>query len=105
KNDIIMNPYPVGADITVDSLPNTTEDAFLLLLDRYGKWRVNSIINAFTTSLGGLASSYSTTGDIAFIGKNKSDIILVGKRLKEIDSDIVLVHQGEIMYEFKLELN
>src|SRR5699024_12092465 len=41
KNDIIMNPYPVGADITVDSLPNTTEDAFLLLLDRYGKWRVD----------------------------------------------------------------
>jgi len=105
KNDIIMNPYPVGADITVDSLPNTTEDAFLLLLDRYGKWRVNSIINGFTTSLGGLASSYSTTGDIAFIGKNKSDILLAGKRLKEIGGGIVLVNQGEIIYELKLELN
>src|SRR5699024_4907616 len=105
KNDIIMNPYPVGADITVDSLPNTTEDAFLLLLDRYGKWRVNSIINDFTTSLGGLASSYSTTGDTAFIGKNKSDVVLAGKRLKEIGGGIVLVTQGEVIYELKLALN
>src|SRR5690625_2887801 len=89
----------------VVSLPNTSEDSFLLLLDRYGKWRVNSIINGFTTSLGGLASSYSTTGDIAFIGKNKSDILLAGKRLKEIGGGIVLVNQGEIIYELKLELN
>src|SRR5699024_11629493 len=75
------------------------------LLDHYGKWRVNSIINGVTTSLGGLASSYSTTGDIAFIGKSKSDILLAGKRLKETGGGIVLVNQGEIIYELKLELN
>ncbi len=105
ENDIIMNPYAVGADITAENLPEDTEDAFLLLIDRYGKWRVNSIINGFTDSLGGLASSYSTTGDVAFIGKKKSDILIAGKRLKEIGGGIVLVDKGEVVYELKLQLN
>src|SRR5699024_483751 len=48
---------------------------------------------------------YSTTGDIAFIGKEKSDILLAGKRLKEIGGGIVLVNQGEVIYELKLALN
>lgn len=105
ENDIIMNPYAVGADITTDTLPANTEDAFLLLIDRFGKWRVNSIINGFTDSLGGLASSYSTTGDVTFIGKRKSDILIAGKRLKEMGGGIVLVDKGEVIYELKLQLN
>lgn len=105
KNDVIMNPYAVGADITAHTLPENTEDAFLLLIDRYGKWRVNSVINGFTHSLGGLASSYSTTGDVIFIGKNKSDIETAWVRLKEIGGGIVLANKGEIIFELKLELN
>lgn len=105
ESDIIMKPYAVGADITTDILPDKTPDAFLLLIDQYGKWRVNSVINGFTDSLGGLASSYSTTGDVIFIGKNKDDILIAAKRLKEIGGGIVLVDQGEIIYELKLALN
>lgn len=105
ESDVITKPYAVGADITTDILPNKTPDAFLLLIDQYGKWRVNSVINGFTDSLGGLASSYSTTGDVIFIGKNKYDILIAAKRLKEIGGGIVLVDQGEIIYELKLELN
>src|SRR5699024_5635173 len=71
----------------------------------YVNWYFYLIIKFFTNLLSCLASSYSTTGDIAFIGKNKSDILLAGKRLKEIGGGIVLVNQGEIIYELKLELN
>ena len=105
ESDMITKPYAVGADITTDTLPDKTPDAFLLLIDQYGKWRVNSVINGFTDSLGGLASSYSTTGDVIFIGKNKHDILIAAKRLKEIGGGIVLVDQGEIIYELKLALN
>lgn len=105
ESDVVMKPYAVGADITADSLPGKTTDAFLLLVDQYGKWRVNSVIKGFTDSLGGLASSYSTTGDVIFIGKNKSDILIASQRLKEIGGGIVLADKGKIIYELKLELN
>src|SRR5699024_12571094 len=43
--------------------------------------------------------------DIALNNKNKSDILLSSKRLKEIGGGIVLVNQGEIIYDLKIELN
>ena len=53
ENDVIMKPYAVDIDITADHLPRGTDEAFLLLLDRFGKWRVNSVIHGFTSQLGG----------------------------------------------------
>lgn len=104
ENDVIMKPYAVDIDITADYLPSGNDDAFLLLIDRYGKWRVNSVIHGFTKELGGLCSSYSTTDDIIVIGKRKSDMILAWKRMKEIGGGIVLAHQGKIIYELALPL-
>lgn len=103
-NDVIMKPYPVEIDITVNELPRDSEDAFLLFIDRYGKWRVNSVIHGFTRHLGALASSYTSTGDLVFIGKSKHDILLAWKRLKELGGGIVLVDEGKIIFELKLEL-
>ncbi|MFD0953511.1 adenine deaminase C-terminal domain-containing protein [Virgibacillus natechei] len=104
-NDVIIKPYVIEMDITLDELPTNREDAFLLLIDRNGKWRVNSTIRGVTDRLGALASSYSTTGDLVFIGKSKSDILLASKRLKEIGGGIVLVHQGEVLFELPLNLS
>ncbi len=104
ENDVIMKPYAVEIDITADYLPSGSDDAFLLLIDRYGKWRVNSVIHGFTKELGGLCSTYSTTDDIIIIGKRKSDMSLAWKRMKEIGGGIVLAHQGEIIYELALPL-
>ncbi|WP_121604633.1 adenine deaminase C-terminal domain-containing protein [Virgibacillus sp. Bac332] len=104
-NDVIMKPYPIEIDITVDRLPEQTNEAFLLMLDRKGKWRVNTTLRGFTSKLGALASSYSTTGDFVFIGKDKQDIILAGKRIKEMGGGIVLVHQGKILLEIPLSLS
>ena len=103
-NDVILKPYAVDADITADNLPQGTEDAFLLLVDRHGKWRVNTVIHGFTDKLGALCSSYTATNDIILIGKQKSDMLLAWKRVKEIGGGIVLVHNGEILFELPLQL-
>lgn len=104
-NDVIMKPYPIETDVTLDVLPENCKDAFLLLIDRNGEWRVNTTLRGFTNRLGAIISSYSTTGDIVCIGKNKQDMLLAGKRLKEIGGGIVLVHQGEILFELPLTLS
>ncbi|CDQ41715.1 adenine deaminase C-terminal domain-containing protein [Virgibacillus salexigens] len=104
-SDVIMKPYPIEIDITVEKLPDNTSDAFLLMIDRNGKWRVNTTVRGFTKDLGAVASSYSTTGDLVFIGKDKRDIKLAGKRLRELGGGIVLAHNGEIIFELPLALS
>lgn len=103
-NDVIVKPYAIDVDITMEKLPNTKKDAFLLFIDKKGQWRVNSTIRNFTNSLGAIASSYSSSGDLIFIGKNKKDIVLAWKRLKELGGGIVLVHEGEVLLEIPLPL-
>jgi len=104
-NDVIMKPYAIETDISLDELPENCNDAFLLLVDRAGKWRVNTTIHGFTSGLGALVSSYSITGDFVFIGKSKYDILLAWKRMKEIGGGIVIVHKGEILLEIPLGLS
>ena len=104
ENDVIMKPYAVDADITTGDLPQHTKDAFLLLVDRDGKWRVNTIIHGFTEQLGALCSSYTTTNDIILIGKKKTDMILAWERMKEIGGGIVIVHEGEVLFELPLQI-
>lgn len=104
-NDVIMKPYVIEADISLDVLAEDTEDAFLLLIDRNGKWRVNAAIRGFTTKIGAIASTYSTTGDFIFIGQNKHDFLLAFQKLKEIGGGIVAIHQGETLFEMPLSLS
>src|SRR5699024_2405615 len=68
ENDVIMKPYAVDVDITLDHLPDRHDVAFMNFIDRQGKWRVNTVVKGFTSKLGGLCSSYSTTNDIILIG-------------------------------------
>lgn len=103
-NNVIIKPYAVEADVTLEALPTNTHDAFLLMLDRKGEWRVNTTIRGFTKELGGLVSSYSTTGDIVGIGKRKADIKLAFERMKELGGGIVLAHEGEVIFEIPLKL-
>ncbi|WP_077357618.1 adenine deaminase C-terminal domain-containing protein [Virgibacillus halodenitrificans] len=104
-NDVIIKPYAIETDITLEEIPSDKNEAFLLLIDREGKWRVNTTIRGFTEGLGAIASSYSTTGDLVFIGKSKPDILLAWKRLKAIGGGIVLVHEGEVLLEIPLNLS
>ncbi|WP_077324465.1 adenine deaminase C-terminal domain-containing protein [Virgibacillus siamensis] len=103
-NNVIIEPYPIETDVTLDIIPDTNNDAFLLLVDRKGKWRVNTAIRGFTNKLGAMVSSYSTTGDFVCIGKSKPDMLLAWQRVKELGGGIVLAHQGEIIFELPLRL-
>lgn len=103
-NDVIMQPYAIETDVTLGNLPESNNDAFLMLVDRKGKWRVNTTIRGFTKQLGAIASSYSTTGDIVFIGKSKADMLLASSRLRELGGGIVVVHEGTIIFELPLAL-
>lgn len=103
-NDVIIKPYAIDMDVTVERLPVNKSDAFLLLIDQKGQWRVNTTLRGFTKSLGALASSYTTTGDPVLIGKNKADMLLAWKQLKKIGGGIVLVHEGEVLLEIPLTL-
>ena len=105
KNNVIIKPYAIETDVTLDILPENKEDAFLILMDRNGEWRVNTTLRGFTNRLGALVSSYSTTGDIVFIGKSKPDMKIAWKRMKELGGGIVLVHEGKVIFELPLTLS
>lgn len=101
-NDVIIHPYAVKIDHTKERLPDQLPEAFLVLIDRYGKWRVNTTIKGFTKKLGGIVSSYSPTGDMIIMGKCKRDMMIAWKRMKALGGGIVVVNNGKVLYELPL---
>jgi adenine deaminase len=75
------------------------------LIDRHGKWRINTLLKGFATNLSALASSYSNTGDIIIIGKNKYDMVNAFNRMKELGGGIVMIENAQIVCEVPLDLN
>lgn len=104
KNDVIMEPYSITIDNSFEELGSHHDECFLALIDKKGKWRINTMLKGFAASLGGLASTYSTTGDIILIGKSKYDMITAFNRMKELGGGIVLAEKGEVLHELPLEL-
>lgn len=103
-NSVIMKPYSVTLDASVDELPEDADESFLMLIDRNGQWRVNTIIKGFAQNVSGFASSYSSTGDLIIIGKNKADMMAAFKRMRELGGGMVLVEDGAALYEIPLPL-
>jgi adenine deaminase len=103
-NGVITKPYSISIDISLDELPTSHDESFFMLVDRNGKWRINTILKGFSNRVSGLASSFSNTGDIILIGKNKQDIVKAFQRIKEIGGGIVLVEDGEVLDEIPLTL-
>ncbi|PLT28615.1 adenine deaminase C-terminal domain-containing protein [Peribacillus deserti] len=104
-NDVITKPFSISTDLSFDTLSTNHDESFLMMIDRNGKWRINTVIKGFANSLGGFASSYSNTGDIVLIGKNKEDMLQAFYRMKELGGGIVVAEKGEIVYEMPLLLN
>ena len=75
-----------------------------MLVDRKGKWRINTLVKGFAKNLSGLATSFSHTGDIILIGKRKSDLLKAFERMKEIGGGMVIAENGEIIKEIPLQL-
>lgn len=104
RNSVILEPYSLSLEHSGNQLSFSHDESYLVLLDKKGKWRVNTIIKGFATHVQGFASSYSNTGDIIVIGKNKVDILLAFQRLKEIGGGIVLSENGKVIHEIPLHL-
>ncbi|MCM3669663.1 amidohydrolase family protein [Mesobacillus maritimus] len=104
ENSVITKPYSIAIDVSEDELPKDHDECFFMLLDRNGKWRINTIIKGFAKQLDGLASTFSSTGDIILIGKNKNDMQSAFNRMKEIGGGLVIYENGQSVYELPLTL-
>ncbi len=104
ENSVITKPYSINIDCATDVLSTDHDESFFMLIDRQGKWRINTLLKGFTTSLSGLVSSFSSTGDIILIGKNKQDMLMAFNRMKEIGGGIICCEDGAITQEIPLKL-
>lgn len=103
-NDVITKPYSVTVQSHKGELEMTHDESYLLLVDRNGKWRINTMIKGFATHVKGFASSYSNTGDIIIIGKSKKDMLAAFAELKRLKGGIVLVEDEEVVAAIPLPI-
>ncbi|WP_428910668.1 adenine deaminase C-terminal domain-containing protein [Niallia sp. Krafla_26] len=103
ENTVITKPYSISSDVSFDEL-KSRDESFFVFIDRYGKWRINTILKGFAENLSGLASTLSRTGDIILIGKNKHDMLLAFKEVKEIGGGIVIAEKGKVVKKLQLPL-
>ncbi|MCC5891590.1 adenine deaminase C-terminal domain-containing protein [Exiguobacterium sp.] len=103
-NSVIMKLFKITHDTGQDELPRDGDESFLMLLDKEGKWRLNTVLKGFANDFGGLVSSYSISGDYLILGKCKQDMLTAFARMKELGGGIVLVDRGEIIAEIPLPL-
>jgi adenine deaminase len=105
ENSVITKPYSISIDVSGDELPPNHDECFFTLIDRKGKWRINTLLKGFATKLSALASSFSNTGDIILIGKNKQDMLHAFNRMKELGGGIVVVEEDNVVCELPLYLS
>ncbi len=103
-NDVITKPFSAKIPAHKKELPLGKEESYLMLVDRHGKWRVNTIIRGFDTHVKGFASSYSNTGDIILIGKSIEDMKQAFNEIKKINGGIVLVENSEVIVSIPLTI-
>ncbi|MDQ0201628.1 adenine deaminase C-terminal domain-containing protein [Neobacillus ginsengisoli] len=104
ENSVITKPYSIAIDVSGDELATNYDECFFTLIDRNGKWRINTLLKGFATNLPALASSFSSTGDIILIGKSKPDLLHAFNRMKELGGGIVMTEGGETICELGLPL-
>ncbi|CAM3883273.1 adenine deaminase C-terminal domain-containing protein [Lederbergia lenta] len=104
-NDVITKPYSVTMDFSIENLSGDHDESYFMLVDRQGKWRINTIVKGFAQNVSGFSSSFSNTGDFILIGKNKEDMLLAFNRMKEIGGGIVLTEEGKVLHEIQLSLS
>lgn len=103
-NNVITKPYTTEIDLNCDELSLNHDECFLMMIARNGSWRVNTVVKGFAKELGGLASSYSGTGDIILIGKSKGDMLTAFHRIKELGGGMVIAEKNEVLHEIALPL-
>ncbi|MEF7636138.1 adenine deaminase C-terminal domain-containing protein [Bacillus thuringiensis] len=103
-NNVITKPYTSEINIDCDELSTDHDECFFMMIARDGSWQVNTAMKGFAKELGGLASSYSGTGDIILIGKRKEDMLTAFRRVKELGGGMVIAEKNEVLHEIALPL-
>lgn len=103
-NDVITKPYSVTTQHR-HVLANSHDESYLMLVDRKGKWRINTMIKGFATNVQGFATSYSNTGDIILIGKSIEEMKFAFNKLKEQNGGIVLTENKEVVAAIPLQIS
>ncbi|WP_439876511.1 adenine deaminase C-terminal domain-containing protein [Bacillus mycoides] len=103
-NNVITKPYVSEIGLNSDELSIDHDECFLMMIARDGTWRVNTVVKGFAKELGGLASSYSGTGDMILIGKSKADMLTAFHRVKELGGGMVIAEKNEVLHEIALPL-
>lgn len=104
ENSVITKPYSITIEVLSEELSYEHDECFFVLIDKNGRWRINTLLKGFANKLSALASSYSCTGDIILIGKNKSDILYAFNRMKELGGGIVIAEDHKTICELPLPL-
>lgn len=104
ENAVITKPYSISIDVSGERLSTSHDECFFMLIDKNGKWRINTLLKGFVNRLDGFASSFSNTGDIILIGKSKSDMITAFNRMKELGGGITVSERGRIVQEIPLKI-
>ncbi|MBB5172554.1 adenine deaminase C-terminal domain-containing protein [Texcoconibacillus texcoconensis] len=103
-NDVILKPYSTMADVTKPCLPAESDECYFMFIDRNGNWTVNTILKGFAKSLYGFASSFSVTGDIILIGKDKRGLLDAFEALKNLGGGMVLLDEDGPVAELPLHI-
>jgi len=103
-NEVITKPYSINLQFSKKELPLGKDESYLILIDRQGKWRVNTMLKGFDTSIKGFASSYSSTGEIILIGKSIEDMKFAFNELKRLNGGIVLVEDQKVVVSIPLKI-
>ena len=101
-NNVITKPYTSEINIDCDELSTDHDECFFMMIARDGSWQVNIAVKGFAKELGGLASSYSGTGDIILIGKRRYAHSF--RRVKELGGGMVIAENNEVLHEIALPL-
>lgn len=104
ENEVIMKPYQIQIDLSRDELPEDSDENFMILLDKNGKWNVGTLIKGFAKNLHGFASSFSTSGDIILIGKSKQGMRDAFHALKRRNGGIILLDKDGTETAVDLEI-
>lgn len=98
-NDVITRPFELE---TREQLPDDVH--YLTLIDKNGNWMVRSFLRGFARHLSGFAGSFTATGDILLIGKDREDMIAALNRLKLLGGGLVIADHGKTVAELPLPL-
>lgn len=103
-NDVITKPYTINTQINNNEILPDSDENYLVLIDKNGKWRVNTMLKGFATNVEGLASSYSNTGDIILIGKSIEGMKYAFEELKKVNGGIILIEGGKVVESIPLTI-